>query len=917
MSGNTVYLVDGSGYIFRAFFAITRLTNRAGFPTNALYGFTRMLLKLLTEAKSDHVVAVFDAGRATFRTALYPEYKANREECPDELRKQMPYFRELTRALGLPTLELPGFEADDILGTLAKRLSAAGHDVVIVGADKDLMQLVDGHVSMWDTMRDRRFQHAEVVEKFGVGPEKVCEVLALMGDTSDNIPGLSGVGPKTATQLILRYGTVEGVIGAAEKIKEDKEIRNRAKIAATIESEAELLRLSRRLVEIDLDCPVKLPRGENEVAVSSLSDSEILHVMERRAPDEAKLAALVEEFEFSSLVKEFHFTPRSEREVVAAPEHRYHTVWRADFPAWRELFAQQRAYAIDIESTSLNVQEASVVGVSFCWSDEEAFYIPLGHRDSTHEQVTWEEFQRGCGPHLADPAVKKFGQNIKYDASVLARCGLEMDGIDFDTMIASYVLNPDRNTHNLTALCLEFLKRPLIEYEDVVGEHPDFSYVDPLAATQYGGQDAHVVWLLKPQLEKQLGEQALTEVFRTIEMPLVPVLARMELAGVKLDTALLGEMSAEFAAEIARLEKEIYGLAGTEFNLNSPKQLADVLFNKLGISTQGIKKTKTGISTDSSVLEKLSDVHPLPGAILHYRMIHKLKSTYVDALPAQVSKVDGRLHSRFNQAGTGTGRLSSSDPNLQNIPVQTKEGQRIRGAFVAEQGALLISADYSQIELRLLAHMSGDKNLIAAFTDGIDVHAKTAREVLGLGAEEDVSTEQRRIGKTINFGIVYGMSGFRLGRELGIPVGEATRYIESYFAKYPKVSEFFDRLEKEATAQGYVTTFFGRKRFLAEINAEGRDRGFLMRAALNAPLQGTAADLIKRAMVRLDEWIRSSEAPLKMILQIHDELVFECRADFVPAAEQMIHSIMEGAAALAVPLKVEVGHGRTWQEAQG
>jgi DNA polymerase-1 len=484
-------------------------------------------------------------------------------------------------------------------------------------------------------------------------------------------------------------------------------------------------------------------------------------------------------------------------------------------------------------------------------------------------------------------------------------------------MIASYVLNPDRNTHNLTALCLEFLKRPLIEYEDVVGEHPDFSYVDPLAATQYGGQDAHVVWLLKPQLEKQLGEQALTEVFRTIEMPLVPVLARMELAGVKLDTALLGEMSAEFGAEIARLEKEIYGLAGTEFNLNSPKQLADVLFNKLGISTQGIKKTKTGISTDSSVLEKLSDVHPLPGAILHYRMIHKLKSTYVDALPAQVSKVDGRLHSRFNQAGTGTGRLSSSDPNLQNIPVQTKEGQRIRGAFVAEEGALLISADYSQIELRLLAHMSGDKNLIAAFTDGIDVHAKTAREVLGLGAEEDVSTEQRRIGKTINFGIVYGMSGFRLGRELGIPVGEATRYIESYFAKYPKVSEFFDRLEKEATAQGYVTTFFGRKRFLAEINAEGRDRGFLMRAALNAPLQGTAADLIKRAMVRLDEWIRSSEAPLKMILQIHDELVFECRTDFVPAAEQMIHSIMEGAAALAVPLKVEVGHGRTWQEAQG
>ncbi len=916
MSSSTVYLVDGSGYIFRAFFAITRLTNRAGFPTNALYGFTRMLLKLLSEANSDHVVAVFDAGRATFRTELYPEYKANREECPDDLRQQMPYFRELTRALGLPTLELPGFEADDIIGTLSKRLSDAGHDVVIVGADKDLMQLIDGHVSMWDTMRDRRFKHPEVVEKFGVGPDKVCEVLGLMGDSSDNIPGLNGVGPKTATQLIVKYGTVEGVIAAAEKIKEDKEIRNRAKIAATIESDAELLRLSRRLVEIDLNCPVKLPSGENEVVVTSLSDTDILHVMERRAPDEVKLAELVERFEFSSLVKEFRFTPRSEREVVAAPEHRYHTVWRADFPEWLKRFKSEWAFALDIESTSLNVQEATVVGISFCWSDDEAFYLPLAHREATHEQVTWEEFKAGCGAHLADNAVKKFGQNIKYDVSVLTRCGVVVNGIDFDTMVASYVLNPDRNTHNLTALCLEFLKRPLIEYEDVVGEQPDFSYVDPVAATQYGGQDAHVVWLLKAHLENHLEEKALTEIFRSIEMPLVPVLSRMELAGVKLDTALLAEMSTEFGGEIARLEKEIYALAGTEFNVNSPKQLSDVLFNRLGISTQGIKKTKTGISTDSSVLEKLSDVHPLPGTILHYRMIHKLKSTYVDALPAQVAS-DGRLHSRFNQTGTGTGRLSSSDPNLQNIPVQTKEGQRIRAAFVPEKGNVLISADYSQIELRLLAHMSGDKNLIAAFTDGIDIHAKTAREVLGLGPDEEVTTEQRRIGKTINFGIVYGMSGFRLGRELGIPVGEAARYIESYFAKYPKVNEFFDRLEKDATEKGYVTTHFGRKRFLADIDAEGRDKGFLMRAALNAPLQGTAADLIKIAMIRLDRWIASSEAPMKMILQIHDELVFECAESFVSGAEREIRSTMEGAASLMVPLKVDVGHGVTWQEAQG
>jgi len=908
-----IYLMDGSGYIFRAFYAIKTLTNRAGFPTNALYGFVRMLLKLLHEVESPYVVAVFDAGRATFRTELYKEYKANRAACPEELSQQMPYFREFTRAFGLRTLELPGFEADDIIGTLSRRLAEAGHEVVIVGADKDLMQLVNDQVSMWDTMHDRHFREPEVVEKFGVPPAQVTEVLGLSGDTSDNIPGVDGVGPKTATQLIQKFKTVEGVIGAVEAIRNDASIRNRRKIAETIESDVELIRLSRRLVEIDRHTPVVISAGDGAVNLAEVSDSDLLRFVERAAVDESRLQELVEQFDFSSLVKDLKLTaPR----VPTEKTWRYQTVRRDDFPAWLEQFKAQPEFSFDVETTSLDVLTARLVGISCCWSDEEAWYVPLAHRGMEGEQLSVEEFLAACGARFADPAVRKFGQNLKYDIGIMGAQGVEVAGVAFDSMIAAYVLNPDRSTYNLSALAREYLGRTLTEFDELVPEGEDFSAVDLARATDYCCQDAHCVWLLRKLLAPQLATEGLASIFDEVEMPLVPVLSRMERAGVRIDSALLGEMSREFAAELARIEAQLHELAGGPFNVNSPKQLSDVLFNRLGLSTRGVKRTKTGISTDSSVLEKLSEEHPLPGLILHYRMIHKLKSTYVDVLPALVSARTGRIHSRFNQTGTGTGRLSSSDPNLQNIPVQSAEGRRIRSAFIADPECLLISADYSQIELRLLAHMSGDDNLIKAFHDGVDIHARTARELLGLPAGVEVPPAERRIGKTLNFGMIYGMSGFRLARELGIPVHVANEYIERYFNNYPRVKEFFARVEHEAEAKGYVTTAFGRKRRIADIDTTGRDRGFVMRAALNAPIQGTAADLIKMAMVRIDRELGAAGAPVRMILQIHDELVFEAAAPWCERAVALIRREMEQVVALAVPLSVDVGWGRTWQEAQ-
>lgn len=909
-----VYLVDGSGYIFRAFYAVAPLSTKAGFPTNALLGFVRMLLKLLAAADSAHVAVVFDAGRETFRTELYKEYKANRAECPPELRKQMPYFRDFSTALGLTLLEQPGYEADDIIGTLTKRLRADGVEVVIVSGDKDLMQLVEEGVSIWDTMNDRHFHSQQVLEKFGVGPDKVVEILGLMGDSSDNVPGLDGVGPKTATQLIAKYGSVENVIAAVDEIENEPSIRNRKKIAERIRADVDLLRLSRKLVEIVCDVPLALRSNGGTRDASAMSSAELFHALERTAPHEKELSKLAVEFEFTSLLRDLKLSS-------AAPSVdeslSLHAVYAGEFEEFCSRLKAAPAFAFDTETTSLSTQEAQLVGASFCFSDKEAFYIPLRHRviPEGKQQVSLEQFRSGLADIFASDRRRKFGQNLKYDINVMAEHGISVCGVEFDSMIASYLLNPDKGSHNLTVLAQDYLKRSTIEYEEVTAGKETFAEVEIESATRYACQDALFAWLLEKELRPLLEQRELMPLFKDIEMPLVPVLAAMERVGIKLDLAVLESLSVEFTKALESMEKELYLLAGSEFNLNSPKQLAEVLFGKLGLPTKGVKKTKTGLSTDSGVLEKLSPLHPLPALILRYRSLYKLKSTYVDVLRAQISAKTGRLHARFNQAVTGTGRLSSSDPNLQNIPIQTAEGRRIRAAFVAEEGAVLISADYSQIELRVLAHLSGDHNLIEAFRQGIDIHAKTAREIMGLSENEDLSPELRRMGKTINFGVIYGMGPYRLSRDLAIPLSEAQRYIEGYFERYPGVREFFAKLERDARDKGYVSTLFGRKRFIADIDTSDRDQGFVVRAAMNAPIQGTAADLMKIAMLRLDRRIRSAGRPERLLLQIHDELVFECPAAAQHEAVTLIRREMEQVAEFKVPLRVDVGVGKNWEEA--
>lgn len=905
----TTYLIDGSGYIFRAFYAIQRLSTKDGFPTNALFGFLKMVLKTIDTANSSKVAIIFDAGRKTFRNDLYPEYKANRDECPPELVQQMPYFRELSKAIGLPVLEAPGYEADDIIATLTAKLVAQKKDVVIVSGDKDLMQLVSDHVTIWDTMKDKRYKAPEVVEKFGVEPTQVTEVLALTGDTSDNVPGVDGVGPKTAAQLIVKYNDVEGVISNIEAIKSDAEIRNRKKIAETIEANLDQLRLARKLVEVDSKVPLQEISGDGE---------NIDELLSKRDVDAEHLGDLFNRFEFTTLFKEFKNVLGAAARQKTSDHYTYKTILAADFPAWCEEFLQQKDFAFDLETTALEIHNAEIVGISVCWDDKVAYYIPVGHKGA-EGQVTWSSFVEHTTRHFANPEVKKSGQNIKYDISILELNGISVEGVAFDTMVAAYLLNPDSRSFNLTALAEEFLHLPVIEYDEVTDGAENFSGVTIEAATQYACQDAHYAWLLKGILGPRLEEEGLTKVFEKLEVPLVPVLARMERVGVKVDAKTLESMSAEFAGQLSELEKQIYSHAGQQFNINSPKQLTEIFFDKLGISTKGVKKTKTGFSTDSSVLEKLAEVHPLPALILEYRSLHKLKSTYTDALAQVINPKTGRVHTRLNQTVTSTGRLSSSDPNLQNIPVQSEAGRRIRSAFIPESGKFFIAADYSQIELRLLAHLSGDKNMIAAFNEGTDIHANTAREIMGLGAFDEVSDEIRRIGKTINFGIVYGMGAFRLSRELGIPVHQATTYINNYFARYPRVKEYFAKLEDAAMSNGEVQTIFGRKRVISAIDTSGRDSGFAMRAAINAPLQGSAADIIKIAMIKVDSMLRSSGIDAKLILQIHDELLIEAADRGAAENEKLMRSVqeaMESVMELSVPLKVDAGSGRTWTEAQ-
>ena len=886
-SESVLYIIDGNSYIYRAFYAVRSLSTSAGLPTNAIFGFANMLLKVIKDKQPDHIAVAFDPKGPTRRHAEFKDYKAHRPPMPRDLVPQIPYIHDLVRAFRIPVFVQEGQEADDVIATLTRIARAAGLDVVIVTGDKDILQLVGPGVNVYDTLKEKTYGPAEVEERFGVLPSRMVEIMGLMGDASDNIPGVPGIGEKTAQALIREHGSIDHLLAHAHEIK-------RPKLRQSLMEHADLARLSRELAILRNDVPIIVDLGQ----------------LERREPDREAVLALFRDLEFSSLLRLVSLEP--------AREGRYRTILtKQDLGELTAALSQAKEASLDTETTSLDPMQAALVGLSFSVEPETAFYVPVGHRyDGAPRQLSPAEVLGALRPVLEDPGIAKVGQNLKYDLLVLRNAGIEVQGIDFDTMIASYLLNPSRTSHGLDAIALEYLNYRTITYAEVTGtgkKQKGFQEVDVQTATRYSGEDADIALRLRRTLEPKLREHGMEALFRDVEMRLLGVLADMEYTGVKIDAAYLGEMSVRLGHDTARTVETIYGLAGMEFNINSPKQLAEILFGKLGLTP--VKKTKTGFSTDVDVLEELAHVHPLPAEILRYRTLAKLKSTYVDSLPRMINPRTGRLHTSLNQAVTATGRLSSSEPNLQNIPVRTEVGREIRRAFIAEADNSLLSADYSQIELRILAHLSGDPSLIRTFEEGEDIHTRTASEILGLPPGE-VTAEMRRKAKAVNFGIIYGISAFGLAQDIGVSNAEAKRYIDSYFARYPKVREFIDRTIGQARTTGYVTTLLGRRRYIPELASSSAPvRGFGERMAVNTPIQGTAADLIKLAMISIHDAIRERGLRSQMILQVHDELIFELPDDELAQLQELVRKEMEGVLKLSVPVRVDMGTGKNWEEA--
>jgi DNA polymerase I len=883
----TLYLIDGSSYIYRAYYAIRHLSSPTGFPTNALYGFTTMLLKVLKERRPDHIAVVFDVGRRTFRTELYPDYKANRSAMPEDLVPQIGPIKEMVRAFAIPVLEQEGFEADDIIGALARASEACGMQVVVVTGDKDLMQIVSERVTLLDTMKDKTTGRTEVLERFGVPPEQLVDVLGLAGDTSDNIPGVPGIGEKTAMKLIQEFGSLDALLERAVDVK--------GKTGERLRQFADQARLSRQLATIDCQAPVNCRYEELAAA----------------APDSKRLAELFRQYGFTTLMKEV-------RSEASLSTEQYRTVLTAgELHALVCDLAAAPAFALDLETTSLNPLAAEIVGISCSYRDHEAFYIPVGHAYAgAPAQLSRQLVLETLTPLLTDPQRPKIGQNLKYDYQVLRRYGIELAGISCDTMLASYLLNPVRSSHGLDSLAVEFLDHKMISYEEVAGkgkEQVNFAQVAVDKAAVYSCEDADATLLLSRLLLPRLAEAHMTSLLVDLEVPLLNILADMELHGVKLDLPLLQELSTGFAGQLAALEQQIYGQAGVEFNINSPKQLGEVLFEKLRLPTG--KKTKTGWSTDIDVLTRLAQDHAIAALILQYRSIAKLKSTYTDALPRLVDPATGRVHTSYNQAVTNTGRLSSSEPNLQNIPIRSEEGRKIRRAFIAEPGSLILAADYSQIELRVLAHLSGDPVFCDAFARDEDIHTRTASEVFDI-MPGLVTPEMRRQAKTINFGVIYGQGAFSLAKELGVSTKIAKEFIDSYFERHHGARTFLDRCVADAERDGYVITLLGRRLPIPDIlSSNGNVRAFGQRNAVNYPIQGSAADIIKLSMLRVTERIGREGLRSRLIMQVHDELVFE-----VPEAERLtmellVSEAMSQAIPLRVPLKVDINFGRNWSEA--
>lgn len=883
----TLFLIDGSSYIYRAYYAIRHLSSPKGFPTNALYGFTQMLLKVIKDRKPDHLAVVFDVGRRTFRTELYPEYKANRSAMPEDLTPQIAPIKEMVRAFNIPVLEKEGFEADDIIGALAREAEEQGMKVVVVTGDKDLMQIVTDGVTLLDTMKDKVTGVPEVVERFGVEPHLVADILGLAGDSSDNIPGVPGIGEKTALKLIQEFGSLDLLLEKTGEVK--------GKNGERLREFAEQARLSRTLATIDRTTPIDY-RYE-DLAVSP--------------PDMKRLADLFREYGFTTLMKEL-------TSEASLSFDNYHTVLsQSDFSGVLRALREAPAFAVDLETTSLNPLEAEIVGLSFSWREHEAFYLPVGHcYPDAPAQLSREEVLGELAPTLRDATRLKIGQNIKYDYQVLRRYGIEMQGIRFDTMLASYLLNPVRSGHGLDSLAIEYLDHKMISYTEVAGKGKDqmcFSRVPVERASVYSCEDADATFLLHRMFLPRIAETGMERIFYQLEMPLVPILAEMELHGVLLDLPLLRELSESFRMQLSGLEREIFDCAGCEFNINSPKQLGEVLFDRLKLPAG--KKTKTGWSTDMDVLEKLSREHEIAALILRYRSVSKLKSTYTDSLPRLVDPITGRIHTSYNQAVTNTGRLSSSEPNLQNIPIRTEEGRQIRRAFIAGKGSLILSADYSQIELRVLAHLSGDQVFCDAFSRDEDIHTRTASEVFDL-MPGLVTPEMRRQAKTINFGIIYGQGAFSLARELGVSTKVAREFIDSYFERHNGARDYLDSCVGNAERDGFVTTILGRRLPIPDIaSSNGNIRAFAQRNAVNYPIQGSAADIIKQAMVRVDAQMKKEGVRSRLIMQVHDELVFEVPEEERQQMEMLVSREMEHAVPLCVPLKVEISFGRNWSEA--
>ncbi len=890
-------LVDGSSYLYRAFHAMPSLSNSRGEPTGAVYGVINMLRKLLKEYEPEHIAVVFDAKGKTFRDDLYPEYKANRPPMPKELQQQIEPIHAIIRAMGIPLLVIDGVEADDVIGTLARQATERGMETLISTGDKDLAQLVNDHVTLINTMNNTVLTPQSVKEKFGVPPDKIVDYLALIGDSVDNIPGVPKVGPKTAAKWLQKWGSLDGIIAHADEIK--------GKVGENLRNALDRLPLSRRLVTIKQD--VKLPVTPEQLV--------------RKPPDVAALRKLYRQLEFKSWLEELLNNEEDgdgEEGGEDDPDYTIITSWEA-FEAWHRRLAEADGFAFDTETTSLNYMQAEIVGVSFAVRSGEAAYVPLAHDyPGAPSQLPRDEVLARLKPLLEDAGKPKLGQHLKYDMNVLANHGITLRGVRYDTMLESYVLDSTATRHDMDSLALKYLGRRTTHYEEVAGKGAKqigFEQVPLEQAGPYAAEDADITLRLHETLWPRLCEQPLLKrLFEEVEIPLVPVLSAMERNGVRVDIDQLRRQSEELTHRIAGIEAEAHRVAGEEFNLGSPKQIQHILFDKLGLPVKA-KTPKGQPSTAESVLQELALDFPLPRLILEYRGMSKLKSTYTDKLPELIDPRTGRIHTSYHQAVTATGRLSSSDPNLQNIPVRTAEGRRIRQAFVAEAGNRIVSADYSQIELRIMAHLSGDERLLEAFAAGEDIHRATAAEVFGVPLEQ-VSEEQRRSAKAINFGLIYGMSAFGLARQLGIERGAAQAYVDRYFERYPGVKRFMDRTREQAKQEGFVETVFGRRLYLPEINAgNAQRRQYAERTAINAPMQGTAADIIKRAMIDIHRWLQESGMGTRMIMQVHDELVFEAPAEEVETVCEQLRRRMSAAAELKVPLVVEVGVGANWDEA--